>query len=238
MCVILMTDWYWTCVLIVECVTLFWCVWWLADRSWSNTSVSTNVRPEFSSLQESPQFQSTITNVRTDLKHLSMPEVHEWVQQHVWPVNVVLLNCMGNLNIGMMIRTAMAYNCRRIFIVGKRKFDHRTCVGMHKYAHIEKYSELTHDFFQKRNMYPVWIEQCGKDLHRHNAKTMWQQHYPQEPCLVMGSERDGIPMEWIRSSSEPSYHLSISHPGIVQSLNVSVAFGMVLNRFYEQIVRT
>lgn len=148
------------------------------------------------------------------------------------PYSIMLYNCCGDFNIGVLARTGTCLATHRVFTVGRRKFDRRTLVGANNYTQLEKYDEITdlNAFFSERKMFPVFIEQGGVDIDTYKFEELYSDP-SREPCLVVGSECDGIPQK-IMDAFPDSPRLSISQPGVIRSLNVSSAGSMALHRMY------
>ena len=157
------------------------------------------------------------------------------------PYSIMLYNCCGDFNIGVLARTSSCFSARRIFTVGRRKFDGRTLVGAHNYTQIEKYDKIDDmkAFFHARRMFPVFIEQGGIDIDTFDFTNLYRRPIvisdddigDLEPCLVVGSECDGVPQS-IMDMFPGSPRLSIAQPGIIRSLNVSSAGSMALYKMY------
>jgi len=168
-------------------------------------------------------------NVRTDLQHLSVDALRDIAKSKLLPYAVALANITGDLNTGVIIRTACVLGAERVFMFGKKKYDRRSTVGAHNYieiAHFESSEELDPfnwtDVLQiiRVNGYtPVIIEQGGLPLFDFHPT-----HSVTPVCLVFGSEDTGIPDSICRN--ELCY--TIPQPGIVRSLNVSTAAGIAM----------
>lgn len=148
------------------------------------------------------------------------------------PYSIMLYNCHGDFNIGVLSRTASCFSAKRVTTVGHRKWDRRTLVGSQNYTHIERYDTIDdmQEFFRTRKMYPVFIEQCGTDIDEFDFKKLYDVS-ELEPCLVVGSECDGVPQSMMDLFPE-SPRLSIAQPGVIRSFNVSSAGSMALYKMY------
>lgn len=168
-------------------------------------------------------------NVMTELQHLSVEELRAIAKTRQMPYAIALANVTGDLNTGVMIRTACVLGAERVFIFGKKKYDRRSTVGAHHYievAHFESDTE-THPFEWEDAMQiirvngytPVLIEQGGAPLYEFSPAAL-----ATPPCLVFGAEETGIPSTLC--ATELCY--TIPQPGIVRSLNVSTAAGIAM----------
>ena len=147
------------------------------------------------------------------------------------PYSLMLYNCHGDFNIGSLCRTASCVSARAIYTVGRRKFDHRTLVGAHHYTDIDRLDVLQDpiNWFSEKKMYPVFIEQGGVDISIYNFSTLW--HKDLEPCLVLGSECEGIPEKFMKLFPD-SPRISITQTGLIRSLNVASAGAIALERIF------
>ena len=65
--------------------------------------------------------KTTPFNVLTDLQHLSVEELRALAQSKHLPYAVALANITGDLNTGVIIRTACVLGAERVFMFGKKK---------------------------------------------------------------------------------------------------------------------
>jgi tRNA G18 (ribose-2'-O)-methylase SpoU len=148
------------------------------------------------------------------------------------PYAIMIYNCHGDFNTATLARTGSCMGAATIYTVGRRKFDRRPLVGSHNYTVLNRLDDLDPDpvtWFDVHGMYPVFIEQDGDDLDKFDFRSLWNK--PKIPCLVVGSECDGIPESFI-SMFPGSPRLSIVQPGVIRSLNVCNAGAMVMDRLY------
>jgi tRNA G18 (ribose-2'-O)-methylase SpoU len=148
------------------------------------------------------------------------------------PYSLLIYNCHGDFNIGTLIRTANCLGASKVWTVGRRKFDRRTLVGCQNYTDLERLDEIPDlvSWFQERNMYPIFIEQNGYDMDTFNFGQLWEAQALQ-PCLVVGSECDGIP-ESFMAAFPNSPRLTIGQPGLIRSLNVGCAGSIAMEHMY------
>jgi hypothetical protein len=139
-------------------------------------------------------------------------------------------------------------------IIGRKKYDRRSCVGAQNYARIERYRDLPYDnpdelkkFFSSRGYYPVFIEQGGQTIPCYDfseiAKNIMLSKYSTEvsdnqhnlkPCFIMGSESSGIPKKFMEIFDNKHIY-SIVQPGILRSLNVASAFSIIIAELFHNM---
>jgi len=145
------------------------------------------------------------------------------------PIHILLLNLGGDLNIAMAIRTAAVMGCSDVWIVGKRRYDSRPEVGAKNYISVHKIDSIENpkSFFDEKGITPVLIEQHGKPLDNFKFR-----EFDKPICFIMGSEAYGIPAEWLCLDIP---RITIPQYGMVRSLNVTNACGIVLYEYTKQL---
>lgn len=177
-------------------------------------------------------------NVVDELQGAPLEDIKRVARETSLPFAVAIANITGDLNTGMLIRTACVFGASQIYIFGRRKYDRRSTVGAHHYVPIESYPNVPdeHAPFNWDNMLqlirvngwtPVIIEQGGAPL-------SVLDHLPTPPpCLVFGPEDSGIPA----SVCESEVCYTIYQPGILRSLNVAVAAGIAMHHVANLVER-
>jgi tRNA G18 (ribose-2'-O)-methylase SpoU len=151
------------------------------------------------------------------------------------PYALMILNCHGDFNIATLTRTGSCMGARTVYTVGRRKFDRRPLVGCNNYTNLIRLDQLDPDpvtWFKTNNMFPIFIEQGGEDLAKFNYRVLWTGDTSVIPCLVVGSECDGIAKEFM-SLFPDSFRLTIAQPGVIRSLNVCNAGAMAIEHLYN-----
>jgi tRNA G18 (ribose-2'-O)-methylase SpoU len=172
-------------------------------------------------------------NVHTSFQHFPPERLTEIAHDLAVPIQVMLVNLDGNMNIGMTVRTAAVLGCSDVWIVGQRRYDARPEVGGKHYVRVHKVGELADPaaFFEERGIQPILVEQGGEPLEDMSFKHLLRKQKP--VCLIMGSEAHGIPKEWMKSLCMAP-KVSISQYGLLRSLNVSIAASIVLYELFKQ----
>jgi tRNA G18 (ribose-2'-O)-methylase SpoU len=176
---------------------------------------------------------------------------------------VGILNVYGCLNIGNIIRTALATGATKVVIFGRRHFDTRSSCGAHHHIEVERVictinedkvvvSELTElDYFldeniifkyiRENNILPIFVEQDPKSIKPSpsNIKIIMEKAKKIEkiPMLFFGNETFGIPKNImdIREKLEDSYTLELKQTEKVRSFNVSNCASIICYKVYEYI---
>lgn len=173
-------------------------------------------------------------NVHTPLQGLSVEKVKKFSEATALPLTLMLFNLNGDMNIGMSIRSAVIYGCSDVYVVGKKRYDRRPEVGAKNYIKFHRLYEITPSFFVENKLVPIFVEQGGTLLEDFSFKPYLPTKLLEgwKVCLVVGSESYGIPIRDFHELKAPV--VTISQYGVMRSLNVSVATGIVLYEFCRQ----
>lgn len=181
-------------------------------------------------------------NVHDDLKGRSLESLRSYQTNDSLPFGVCVVNLHGDLNVGIILRTAALTGARNVFVFGRKGYDKRSTVGANKYLNVQFIDGMVDDYtvdhveFHLRlfesGYYPVFIEQGGTPLSEYD----WN-HHPLDgflPCVVMGNEANGIPESLMRSNDAV---VSIEQRGVIRSFNVSSAASIVLYDISQKIIK-
>ena len=172
-------------------------------------------------------------NVRDEFKDNTVAENVAICNHDRLKFSVGCINITGDLNIGMMIRSACLLGAENFYIFGRNKFDKRSTVGAEKYINIVQYvfddpihadesilNQLTlmnHDII----LCETGGEVLGKDNWTYDKNNPPVQH----PLFLFGSESHGIPE---KVSNAFDRKISIPQRGVMRSFNVSAAMNIIV----------
>lgn len=175
-------------------------------------------------------------NVRDELQSLTLEEIK--AHQPVFPYAVAACNVTGSLNIGTMVRTATIFGAMEFMIFGRKFYDKRSTVGAENYIPVNHYGRFDEDALEidydgmiediiDRGYAPVFVEghARGRDVSEITASY--------NPCFIFGNEGVGIPNHILDKYPFPI--VSIDQPGVMRSLNVAVAAGIVMNSYHNTL---
>ena len=158
------------------------------------------------------------------------------------PFSVGAINVAGELNIGMMIRSACLLGAENFYIFGRKKFDKRSTVGAEKYINIVQYvfddpihadaeiNERLEYLLPWNNV--VLCEHGGTMVGSHKAKQLYQSEF-MRPLFVFGSESHGLPE--VVANNPHFYKLTIPQRGVLRSFNVSAAMNIILWDYLKEM---
>ena len=148
------------------------------------------------------------------------------------PVSVVLDNLRSAFNVGSIIRTADCARLDKVYCCGitahppHRKLE-KTTLGSLNYVSCEYRKTVMEAVLElKADNLPVFaLELTNK------SRIIWETRFPRQLGLVLGNEALGISHEILREVDEI---VEIPVMGYKNSMNVSVAFGIVMYEIQRQ----
>ena len=163
-------------------------------------------------------------NVRDALQGSTVEAIRAAQSAATLPFAIAAINLNGDLNIGVMMRTAVSFGAAHMFLFGQRRFDRRSTVGAHNYVDLVQIICAPEGHAVPRPLFdaalaeygyvPVFVEQGGADLRDFDFRGT-----SGPPCLVFGNEGYGLPDSFIGDDRR----ISIVQRGVARSINVSAA---------------
>jgi len=178
-------------------------------------------------------------NVHDHYKDRSLEDLGNIQARASLPFAVCILNLTGDLNVGMIIRTACTMGASEVVLFGRRKYDKRSTVGAQHYIPIHRHDgfcgdseALDIDLFRRvmvdYGYEPIFVEQGGTPIEMIDWESFLGNGHiidPPKVCLVFGNESEGIPPEMMVGEKV----VSITQHGVLRSLNVSAAAAIVIH---------
>lgn len=175
-------------------------------------------------------------NVRSEYKNLTVEQLQEIARKDSLPFRVCAVNIEGDLNVGMMIRSASLLGAERFYVFGRRKIDRRSLVGAQNYLPIQRINgfdeagEVDIDKFIELcavdRLFPIMCETGGPSI----STIDWSGYEKMTGtkytlCLVFGNESNGFPKAFLNS---PIPRIAIPQRGVLRSFNVAAAASIVM----------
>lgn len=187
------------------------------------------------------EVNSRMFNVRDEYKNNDLEQNKFICHLDRRPFSVGVINVTGDLNVGMMIRTASLLGASNFYIFGRRKFDARSTVGAENYINIVQsvYDDPLNADQQilddlRRLPHPIFVcEHGGAELGSDDCKSLFMSVDGLHPLFLFGSESHGVPqliLDQMDKTGYPTYEferISIPQRGVLRSYNVSAAMAMV-----------
>jgi len=188
------------------------------------------------------QMASQMYNVRDEYKANTYEQNVAISISEQRPFSVGAINVTGELNIGMMIRSACLLGAENFYIFGRKKFDKRSTVGAEKYINIVQYTfddpihadtEINDrlEYLLKWNTV-VLCEHGGTMVGSHKTKLLYKEEF-ERPLFVFGSESHGLPEVVVKN--QHFYKLSIPQRGVLRSFNVAAAMNIILWDYLKEM---
>ena len=150
------------------------------------------------------------------------------------PISILVENVRSVHNVGSIFRSADGFGAEKIYLTGytatpPRKDLHKTALGSEE--------SVPWEYFEDPLEAVKRIKSKGHQLllaeHTHQSKSIYSCEFKFPLCFIVGNEVNGVSE---RLSSLADCHIEIPMNGIKQSLNVSVATGVIgyeLLRVYQ-----
>lgn len=136
---------------------------------------------------------------------------------------IVAENFGNDFNVSTVVRSSNAFLCKKVVIVGRKKWDRRGAVGMHHYEHVE-WRETVEEVIKENPDYRVVSLDNVEE-----AKNVYDYQWQEKTILILGQESLGVSKESLSSSDDIVY---IPQHGVVRSLNVGSAASIAM-AFYR-----
>lgn len=183
-------------------------------------------------------------NVRDEYKNNTIEENIAICKKESLKFSVGCINITGELNIGMMVRSACLFGAENFYIFGRNKFDKRSTVGAENYINIVQYvfddpihaDHLMLDELRKLKVDNriLLCEHGGRELRHDNE--LFYSCSTTPPLFIFGSESHGIPELITNQKVDSEYDMgwnyefervSIPQRGVMRSFNVSAAMNII-----------
>lgn len=153
------------------------------------------------------------------------------------PISILVENVRSVHNVGSIFRTADGFGAEKIYLTGYTAYPprddlHKTALGAEESVPWEYYEEpiIAAKTIKKNNIPLILVEQT------HRSQSIYGIEFQFPVCFIIGNEVSGVSEEL---SSLADMHIEIPMRGIKQSLNVSVAAGVIgyeLSRCYNEYI--
>jgi len=190
-------------------------------------------------------------NVIEILQHYPQDKLIKISKSFTNNFNIMIFNFNGSLNVGNIMRLGCIYGVQNYYIVGRKIYDSRSCVGSHKYINIQIIKDIVTElpdkscipkidnialrkFFIKNNLAPIFVEQGGEDITTYKFSKL--KLFDKTPVFIFGNETYGFDNNVLNTCKDIEGFTVISIPqlGILRSLNVSNSASIILWEYYKQ----
>ena len=151
------------------------------------------------------------------------------------PISILVENVRSVHNVGSIFRSADGFGAEKIYLTGytahpPREDLHKTALGAEDAVPWEYYEDPLDAaaVIQKQGIRLILIEQTKQ------SKSMYEIDWQFPLCYILGNEVSGVSEEL---SAMADIHVELPMRGIKQSLNVSVAAGVVGYEFARHYIK-
>ncbi len=160
-------------------------------------------------------------NVEDQYRYWTMDAIRADMAQRSTGLHVAIENVEHDFNIGSIVRTANALGARRVWIVGRKRWNRRGAMVTDRYldvAHVDDCQALA------RQCVEQGITLIGID-NVEGSRPLEGAVIPERACLVFGAERGGLSEAMRRACSQI---LHITQYGSTRSMNVGHAAAIAM----------
>ena len=154
-------------------------------------------------------------------------ELRERIDARRLPYGIAVENLSKNANLGNMIRTANAFLCGEILLVGNPVFDPVGAASIYRFERMRHFAENEEFLAYARSagyrLVAVEIDARAQWLHRYR--------FPERPLFLFGSELRGLSPALADRADD---RLMIPQYGLIPCLNVNVSCSLVLFHYVTQ----
>jgi tRNA G18 (ribose-2'-O)-methylase SpoU len=156
------------------------------------------------------------------------------------------MNVTGDLNTGVLIRSAHLMGVKKVLIFGRNRFDDRSTVGSTKYTEVVTYGGLREDLtidpevfcmaMDDNYLTPVFVETGEFCVTQVDFRSV-RQSVARPLCFVLGNEGRGIDAGILatRNHFDGAFNVSIPMAGVMRSYNVANAGAMIMFEYCRQM---
>lgn len=202
---------------------------WCASRSKAYHIISAE---EMAKVSESVHHEGLCILAR-DLPNISFPEMLEDLRHSKDPVCLLYLDGVQNPhNIGSIMRVCAHFGVP--YILGEKDLlpkvspsTYRVAQGGAECVRLVPLNNLKQSFQKLTQMGFVTVATSS-----HGSKSLYNYKFSPRTIIVMGSESEGVKSQLLASAKDM---ILIPGTGLVESLNVSVATGLLLGEYRRQV---
>lgn len=158
-------------------------------------------------------------NVEDRFRYWRVEAIKQALQRHTAPFEVAIENWQHDYNIGTIVRSANAFNVRKVHIIGRRHWNRRGAMATDHYLEVVHHVDVAAFCAATAGLRRVVVDNVP------GARTLESVEKAPETILIFGGEGPGVSDEMIAACDTV---IMIPQQGSTRSLNVGVAAGIVL----------
>ncbi len=143
---------------------------------------------------------------------------------------LVLDHLKPDFNIGKIFRSADAFGCCEVHLIGIDYFNVATSKGSFKHVPVKLYKDFGESYnYLEKEGYDIFLLEMEAEL------SLGMEKLPQKTAFVVGHEHFGLSFH--SKDYERARSIKISQVGKTQSLNVSVAASIAMYEYTRQHIK-
>lgn len=166
-------------------------------------------------------------NVTDKYRNLSVEEIKNDLNKTRVELEIAIENLQRDFNMGTIVRTANAFNVRKVHVIGRRQWNKRGAMMTDKYLHIEYHGSVAEFVDAVEGKQIIAVDNIK------GATPLSQVKLPKKSVLVFGGEGAGLSVEMQQAAEKM---VMIEQFGSTRSINVGVAAGIVMYAWMQQHV--
>lgn len=172
---------------------------------------------------------SAKANVIDYYKQWTSKEIRADLQKNRTDIVMILQHVQYNINIGSVIRSNNAFLGKEVYIIGRRRYDKRSCAGVHHYETVY-YSDCLKEVIEYLHSLG-YIVYAVDNIMEYNPINLFDEQLPKKSAFLFGEEGAGLSQEDIKLCDKMIY---IGMYGSVRSLNVACAATVIEYEYSKQ----
>lgn len=163
-------------------------------------------------------------------KHSSEAEIRADLDSRRTPLVNICMNLTNDFNKAAVVRANNAFLGRKVYMVGRRKYDIRGTVGTRHYEHVEHSEELAPVI---ESLIAEGYTVCAVDnIESYGPVNLFDVELPEKVAFVYGEEGLGLSAESIALCNGPM--IAVQMYGSVRSLNVGQCAAVLMAEYSRQ----
>lgn len=158
-------------------------------------------------------------NVSDNYRYKTVEAIKKDMQERSFGLEVAIENYQHDFNIGSIVRSANAFNARKVHIIGKKQWNKRGAMMTDKYLEIVYHVDSQAFIDSMKDKQIIAVD------NKPGATELQKTELPTKAVYVFGSESDGVSEAIIKASSAM---VAIEQFGSTRSVNVGVASGILM----------
>jgi tRNA G18 (ribose-2'-O)-methylase SpoU len=153
-----------------------------------------------------------------DLGNLDKYQLREILEPKRFPVKVAVYGSENYFNLGAIIRVAHGFLCKELIAIECPAYYKKAAMGCNKWEAITNVS--IEEFLETNKTIVAYERREGLD-----SQELYHFEYPENPTLVFGSEKFGIPERILEASTAI---VSIPMYGLINDMNLANAVSIAI----------